>query len=188
MTIFEQYAISATHLYGLVPVQQVLYLYNRHHGTSLTRFDAVDPEVLLKAFVYEENGWFLHEAIYINDLFNAYLRDTEGKPYYLPSQAELLRYFDDEYIENPASYSELESFIMTRTKKEPEEIALELRDMLFHGFSMSKLITSYKSLAAALVSSALILLPKISNLESVLTDNAFVTNLVMTVLSSVSKI
>lgn len=59
MSLFEQYVIACAHLYGAVPIHQVLSLYNAHQDTAFADHAAVDPDRLRAASVGSRDGYYV---------------------------------------------------------------------------------------------------------------------------------
>ncbi len=110
------YIISLTHLYGLVHKDNVVEIYNLHHEEKID-IEAVNrvmnnpPPELSQDFVEINDDYFVHESIMGFDDFDGQLGQRQGKPFYIPDQAELLKYKDDCYFEETKQYQALLSYV-----------------------------------------------------------------------------
>ena len=112
------YIIASTNLYGVVPFDKVVELYNAQNDEPIT---LVELKQLVKSddiqdqladdFVIVDRTDFIHEVI---EEFNqkAELAKAVGdKPYYVPPKMEFLRYVDDTYIEQTPEQRQLEELL-----------------------------------------------------------------------------
>ncbi len=116
MVELTKYIIAMTNLYGMVPKEKVVEIYNSYHKkqVSLSEVEAYldnPPQELKKAFVYTHQDYFVTEAIFAFDEFETMLAKKANKPYYVPKQNELLKYVDEYYIEETRQYKTLYEYI-----------------------------------------------------------------------------
>ena len=93
------YAISLTHLYGLVHKDKVVEIYNMQNDEQID-VDAINEifeNGVNEGFVETHGDYFVHESILEYDSFDEELEQRRGKPHYIPEQDELLKYVDDYY-------------------------------------------------------------------------------------------
>ncbi len=107
------YIRATTNLYGIVPLEKVVDIYNQHNAD---RIGLDDIEVYLERdlseyyiYVYFEN--FVHETIMEFDEFELMMIKKGSKPYYIPKRNELLKYSDMNYYEKPKQYQNLYKYI-----------------------------------------------------------------------------
>lgn len=112
------YIVACTNLYGIVPMEQVLEIYNKKNNDSIT-FNTLSEFVsdtriqqqLEARFVYIEQDTFVAEAL-IDPTERIELRKAaEGKPFYIPDAIELLRYVDDHYYERTPAQEKLKQLL-----------------------------------------------------------------------------
>jgi len=116
MVELTKYIIAMTNLYGMVPKEKVVEIYNSHHQEQVSISEVEEyldnpPRELEKAFVYPHDGYFVIESILEFDKFETMLAQKANKPYYVPNQKELLKYVDDCYIEETRQYKALYEYI-----------------------------------------------------------------------------
>lgn len=123
MDLIKQYIIALTNLYGQVPADIVVDVYN---GQNKDQLNIEDLEVyfyedLSRQHVYAYKDHFVHETIMEFDEFKLMQRKKADKPYYVPPKEELLKYLDTAYYDLPKQYLTLEKY-MTKSffSKEPE--------------------------------------------------------------------
>ena len=123
MDLIKQYIIALTNLYGQVPADIVVDVYN---GQNKDQLNIEDLEVyfyedLSRQHVYAYEDHFVHETIMEFDEFKLMQRKKADKPYYVPPKEELLKYLDTAYYDLPKQYLTLEKY-MTKNffSKEPE--------------------------------------------------------------------
>lgn len=116
MKLILDYITALTQLYGIVDESKMLEIYNQQNKESITA-DQIhtimknETEQLKKRFVYVQNNYFVHETILEFDEFDLQMRKKHGKPYYVPSKTELLKYTDQFYFEKNKQYLALQRYI-----------------------------------------------------------------------------
>ncbi|MBC9785343.1 SEC-C domain-containing protein [Heliobacterium chlorum] len=139
------YVISLTHLYGLVPKDKVIDIYN------LQNDDKVDIEMmndvvhqanqeLTDNFVKIHGNYFVAEAIMKVGEFEEQLRQRKGKPFYIPKREELLKYKEESYFEVTKEYEALRSYltlnIFEGDEVKAEKLCEEVQGICENCFSM----------------------------------------------------
>ena len=109
-----QYAIACTNLYGLIGYPKFLEIYNAQNEPSVS---SSELRALLTDAHYakqpgKESGFthrraFVHESINNFGDYSTFLEGTIGKPFYIPTKEELLRYTDDLYYEQTSHQEKL---------------------------------------------------------------------------------
>ena len=127
MKKIKKYIIALTNLYGQVPADKVVEIYNMQNEDQINSADieyyfTVD---LSRDFIYFHKGHFVHEAILEFDEFELMLKKKADKPYYIPEKDELLKYIDEGYFENSRHYRALVKYIAKHFFK-GDEIKAEL--------------------------------------------------------------
>ncbi|SES37083.1 plasmid pRiA4b ORF-3 family protein [Psychrobacillus sp. OK032] len=113
-----QYAIACSNLYGMIKYSNFLEIYNAQNEPSLSSkelhallaYPAYQKQ-LKQHFVLLYRQGFVNETIDHFDEYEALLKSTIGKPFYVPTKAELLRYTDNFYIEKTAHQEKLAKMI-----------------------------------------------------------------------------
>lgn len=127
------YIIALTNLYGYVPRELVVDVFNLHHENPIST-DLVDeiyhnlPVELERQFIEPYRGCFVHETIMEFQEFDYYAREKANKPYYIPEAKELLRYRDRGYFERTPDYEELVRYIAQTFYRGNEEKAAMLAE------------------------------------------------------------
>lgn len=126
------YFLSASNFYGLVPAGLVHSMYCRDNP-------AIDSDSFFRVGIYlggiegsrvimldkrgdritdhQRTGEVKYLAEYTvddQDTFRYMLEEQRGKPWYLPLQEELLRYRDEDYVEQTAEYHRLKEYIVAQ--------------------------------------------------------------------------
>lgn len=109
MDQIKKYIIALTNLYGIVPIDKVVEIYNMQNEEQISFGDveAYYYEDLSKHYVYAHKNHFVHETIMEFNDFESMLRKKADKPYYIPNQEELFKYSDPNYYEKPKQYHDL---------------------------------------------------------------------------------
>ncbi|UNC93526.1 YecA family protein [Candidatus Contubernalis alkaliaceticus] len=128
------YAISLTHLYGLVHKDKVVEIYNMQNDEEID-CDAINEifeNGVNEGFVETHGDYFVHESILEYDNFDEELEQRRGKPHYIPEQDALLKYVDEYYSEKPKEYYALVEYAAKNLFHGDEYQAEVLTDN-FHG-------------------------------------------------------
>lgn len=139
MNLVIDYIISLSHLYGIVPIEKVIDIYNMQNEEHISMEDMDwiienESDVLENHFVYEDGDFFTYETIFINGESGLYLEHQAGKPYYIPEKNELLKYKDQFYFEKPTSYRDLVNYI-TRELVDGDRERAEVISESIQGFT-----------------------------------------------------
>lgn len=113
MDLIKQYILALTNLYGQVPAQVVVEIYNSQNEEQIG-IDDVEvyfDEDMSKHYVYTYKNHIVHETIMqVND-FKSMRKKKADKPYYIPDREELLKYSDMLYYEKPKQYDDLMKYV-----------------------------------------------------------------------------
>ena len=146
------YAISLTHLYGLVHNNKVLEIYNMQNDDKVNKEDLaaiieVAPRELSDNFVEIYADYFVAESILEFDEFDEQLGQRKGKPFYIPEKEELLKYKDDLYFEVNKEYQALLSYITKNIfdgdEYKAEMLCEDVQGICQYGFSVQEVIDPY---------------------------------------------
>lgn len=104
--LLTKYSIACTNLYGIVPIERVAEIYTAQNDGHVTlqqmehfvQTSYVNRQ-LEENFVLINSNEFVAEATSEPDEQQTLKRQAEGKPFYVPQKEELLRYMDEEYVE-----------------------------------------------------------------------------------------
>jgi len=112
--LIVQYAIACTNLYGLIEYPKFLEIYNFQNEPAVSSSelqallaDTHSAKQLAKESVFTHKRALIHEAIEYVENYSAFLEGTIGKPFYVPTKEELLRYADDLYYEKTSHQEKL---------------------------------------------------------------------------------
>lgn len=116
MDQLTHYIIALSNLYGMVPRDKVVEIYNSQNEDQINsgqvdRILANPPKDLFDAFVFTKEDYFVIETILEEIGFDSMLRKKAGKPYYIPEKNELLNYFDQGYFEKSKEYNDLLNYL-----------------------------------------------------------------------------
>ena len=134
-TMILDYMNALVNLYGILPKEKLLDIYNDHQGESLTRADlerVIEEEkehITSYLYIYLKDEYLVSISIMVSDNFEQELKMSEGKPYYVPDEEELLRYSDPSYFEENREYFELLEFLaeLCGDREDAERMARELK-------------------------------------------------------------
>lgn len=118
-----RYIIAAGNLYGIIPLDTLHRFYCEHQPAISPHFFeevalVVGTEEDTRVYLADARGQLLTQknardlkaeylvdyTIIDGDAFHEVLREQTGKPFYRPSEEELLRYVDDDYQEHTPQY------------------------------------------------------------------------------------
>ena len=124
------YLRATTNLYGIVPPEKVVEIFNQQNEETISMDDLQQfTETQRESFQYFE-GYFVHEAIFVDDSFD-HLRAKQGdKPYYIPARSKLLKFADGSYVEKPKEYKQLYAYIHENIVHDPEKADELTEDIL----------------------------------------------------------
>ena len=119
MELLRDYIVALTHLYGAVHKNVVTDIYNQQNETPITVSDVEkqmtdESEELAKRFVYPIKSYIVLQAIEMFDELDELLAKQRGKPRYIPSKSELMKYTNPYYLEKNKEYEELFSYLKTK--------------------------------------------------------------------------
>lgn len=131
---YRKYTLAALHLYGMIEIDVFKDLYEKYEGEALdlqVYFEWFNLDAkLLRPYDYVD-GYLVAECLYLFEMegFNELIQNTQGKPYYIPSKEEFLRYSDENYYEHTLHIERLKTHIKTTYKLDDvktEEAVFEL--------------------------------------------------------------
>lgn len=123
-----QYCNGAVHLYGVIPVKELLNIYNKQNGSTIT-FEELE-QVIIKNIdpLYKITaGVLIHPELDRDKLWKQLMQAQENKSLYLPTKEELLAYQNNEAIKNAKVYLQLKAHLAKNMEIE-EAQAEELSD------------------------------------------------------------
>ena len=153
MNLLVDYAISLTHLYGLVHKQKVIDIYNQQNSRKVTLTDlekVIDEynDNLTNSFAIDYGNYLVQEAIYLFDEFDLYFSKQQNKPNYIPSKTELLKYRDPYYFEKSIEYVALRKYIERNfflgKRYQAEEICSDIHLACQTDFSMDDVFYQFE--------------------------------------------
>lgn len=123
MNKLSDYIKAMVNLYGLVHKDDIVTLYNRHSNEN-DESDSINKETL-DSFIQDGKAFLNQKRIFVKDdylvsltimaleNFDEILEAKRGKPFYIPTREELLKYIDDDYFEVNEQYERLLEFART---------------------------------------------------------------------------
>ncbi|ANU10147.1 hypothetical protein BBH88_07445 [Planococcus antarcticus DSM 14505] len=113
--LFWQYVKACTHLYGVVPLDKVLEIFNRQNpkmyirsGDAYRVMTEADWKKRMEQSQVRQSGLsFIHQSVVEADAKAFIEENGAGKDWYIPGKEELLRYVDELYIEPTPAYQAL---------------------------------------------------------------------------------
>ncbi|WP_153732631.1 hypothetical protein [Sporosarcina obsidiansis] len=105
--LLVDYIVACTNLYGLVPIEKVVKIYNGQNEEPISLEAAIPfvnlqviKEQLEERFVYVDFDLFVAEAVIELDERTVLEQLATGKPYYVPGKEELLLFLDEQYFQH----------------------------------------------------------------------------------------
>lgn len=150
MTLLEDYIVALTNLYGLVHKRKVVDIYNGKNETpideeTINTIMEESAEQLENRFVFVEAEYFVHEAIIMLEDINEEIMKRQGKPHYVPSEEELLKYTYEPYFEKTKQYNALLQYMTTDLcegdKEWAENICEQIQGMLEQENSLQTILS-----------------------------------------------
>ena len=149
LELLHKYFDAYTYLYGIIPLRKAMKIYNQQNPpieeqifaqfTNIVRHEDHLYAILgphdLYADSIQEDAPLDREIIEVSllediDSYDEMKAAQDGKPYFIPSKVELLRYEDEFYYEKNASFIALRDFLrdhMKLSNKRADDIADELQ-------------------------------------------------------------
>jgi hypothetical protein len=117
--LFWKYVRACTNLYGVVPVQEVIGIFNRQNPRMYLELGPAYrlvygnewPEVMRESYTEKNGSDFAHSWLIEEGKKEAIQHEQEGKDWYVPKKGELLKYADDNYVERSAAYNGLRNVL-----------------------------------------------------------------------------
>ncbi|MFJ5770779.1 SEC-C metal-binding domain-containing protein [Psychrobacillus sp. NPDC093180] len=137
-----QYAAACAQLYGVINYSKFVEIYNAQNKIPISSKELHElltdyhySKLLEGKYVHVSYNKLVHEAIEGFGDYDALMSKVKGKPYYIPSKKELLRYADEFYFEKTIHQKKLASMVAkdyfggstVKAHKEIEELVYELQ-------------------------------------------------------------
>lgn len=105
--LLKDYVVALTNLYGIVSKEKVVEIFNLHNDDKISLEDlkTISSKILEAGFVSIHKGYYVNDSILEFDEFDLMMEKKGDKPYYIPKQAELLRYADNFHFEKNDAYN-----------------------------------------------------------------------------------
>ena len=152
--LLVDYAISLTHLYGLVHKDKVAEIYNMQNEeqVDVEEVSAMlkhPPEEFKRNFVENFDDYFVAESIMDNAEFEEQLRQRRGKPFYIPEQEELLKYKDELYFEESKEYQAMMDYMADHffdgDEFKAQMLCEDLQGLCQFGFKVQKVLDVFNN-------------------------------------------
>lgn len=139
--LLAEYCYAAINLYGIIDYIELLEIYNKQNKENLTEEKYFDYLFLL--YRYEQSfefymGHLIDPVIALvddNEMFDYIHSNQKGKPRYLPSKNEFLKFADASYFQTTPQYNQFFNYInknYIKGKEECEEICNEIQFICSH--------------------------------------------------------
>lgn len=110
--LFFRYVRACTNLYGVVPSQEVIAIFNRQNphlylnlGPAIKLiYEWQWLEKMKDSNVLKSGLEFVHARVEAAGIKESLLGQQDGKAWYVPEKEELLKYEDSDYVEKTAAY------------------------------------------------------------------------------------
>ena len=132
--LIHAYAMAAVNLYGVIPQEDLIRIFNSQNGKKLTG-DELFP--ILIRHIALECGYALWEEYLVNDAFEAndyqdvpdLLNRIGDKLRYVPEKADFLKYADPDYFDLTPETARMRNYLLQNAELEPglaDEVLSEL--------------------------------------------------------------
>lgn len=102
----EKYIIACVSMYGIVHEERIKYIHQVHFSEHMD-LSTLNLKYLKTNSVMYEKGYFIHESIHHYKQMYHFIKQSQNKPFFMPTFKELSRYENINYIE---STPEIERF------------------------------------------------------------------------------
>ena len=132
--LLHGYALAAVNLYGLIPVGELIDIFNSQNAKKTDDEEVIDAlmrfEVSHMGYCFWE-GYITDEGFMHNNFEDAenLIRLRNGKPRYIPKPKDFLRYSDWEYYERSSHTMKLFQFLQKELNAPVEDVANMVREM-----------------------------------------------------------
>lgn len=139
--LLADYCCSAINLYGIIDTQELLEIYNKQNKEKLTEekyteyigllYRDEEPFELLMGYLVDP----IIALVDNGDMFEYLYSNQRGKPRYLPSKREFLKFADELYFQRTPQYNEFFNYInknYIKDREECEEICSEIQFICSH--------------------------------------------------------
>lgn len=127
--LISDYCRAAVRLYGVVPVEKLIEIFNGHNEIEATLEEFMNAcegsDVKNDAFTFHD-GFVVGIELLENDGYVHLLKAQEDKPYYIPSKNEFLKYNEEIYFEITPQFNRLKECILALELTKDEELAYSI--------------------------------------------------------------
>ncbi|PIC65021.1 hypothetical protein CSV79_03530 [Sporosarcina sp. P13] len=116
--LLVNYIVACTNLYGVTPFDHVQRVYNEQNEDQISLENLTSyvtstgiKKLLEERFVFVQSSEFVSEAVGVPKEKQMFKEVVAGKPYYVPDQAELLRFVDEQYIQHTPQQKSLKNML-----------------------------------------------------------------------------
>lgn len=149
--LIMDYVEAASNLYGICTLDKLAEIINAHQGTGFIARDELEEAVQYSLVRQQKFDYVAEEDAIVNitllgededgnedaENWRDLLKQTAGKPHYVPDQEEFLRYADDMYFEMTPQLTALKVFVLKHLSNN-EELVDSLIDDIQLAISMEQ--------------------------------------------------
>lgn len=114
------YSRALTELWGIVPTDKLIEVYNKQNVEKITLEDIIKAEECSRCsndcyyFYDEKNNELVHESlrVYESDDAERLRKNQKDKPFYVPDKMQLIQYSDANYFDKDESFGDMVDFIL----------------------------------------------------------------------------
>lgn len=152
---FYDYTAAAVHLYGVLPVSQLIGIFN---GNEYRTSSQEEYETLMKKYFADPElyGFFIKDGLLISSKFlnsdfsevEALYNESSKKARYIPLKQVFLKYADPDYYEKTPAINSLEWFLVKYFQSNPfatDLILTKLVSMIRVGATISEYLNLFSS-------------------------------------------
>lgn len=152
MYLLHDYINATVNLYGLIHKEKLLEIHNMQNNDAINlvvvdKVMAEDAKELESFYTFIEDDYFVHESIVLFDDINEILLERMGKPFYIPTKNELLKYKDELYFEKSKHYRELlryvTKYLTNGNRQQASELCEEIQLICQNDFMPSDIIAKF---------------------------------------------
>lgn len=127
--LVSDYCRASVRLYGVVPVEKLIEIFNGHNEIEATLEEIMDAcegsDIKNDDFTFHD-GYVVGIELLENNGYEQLLKEQDDKPYYIPSKNEFLKYNEEMYYEITPQFNRLKECILALELTKDEELAYSI--------------------------------------------------------------
>lgn len=127
--LVSDYCRAAVRLYGAVPVEKLMEIFNGHNEKEATLEELMEvcegSDIKNDSFTFQ-NGYIISIELLENEGYEYLISEQADKPYYIPSKSEFLKYSEEGFFEITPQFNRLKECILALELTKDEELAYSI--------------------------------------------------------------